>query len=67
MTKKVDPDQLIGPEEVAPIIGLTNQRGVSVYRKRPGFPAPIIDKGRCVLWLRADIERWARARLSARG
>ncbi len=62
MAPKVDPDELIGPQEVAPIIGLTNHRGVSVYRRRPDFPAPIIDKGKCVLWLRADIERWAKAR-----
>jgi len=62
MAKKVDPDELIGPAEVAPIIGLTNPRGVSVYRRRAGFPAPIIDKGQCVLWLRADIEAWAAER-----
>ena len=62
MARKVDPDDLIGPEAVAPIIGLTNPRGVSVYRKRPGFPAPVVDRGRCVLWLHADIEAWAAAR-----
>jgi len=55
----VDPGELIGPEEVAGIIGLTNRRGVSVYRKRPGFPEPVVDRARCALWLRADIEAWA--------
>lgn len=58
----VDPADLIGPDEVAAIIGLTNRRGVSVYRKRPGFPTPVIDRARCVLWLRADVEAWAAAR-----
>lgn len=23
--------------------------------------APVVDKGRCLLWLRQDVERWARA------
>lgn len=58
----IDSDDLIGPDEVADIIGLTNRRGVSVYRKRPGFPVPVIDRARCVLWLRADIEAWAAKR-----
>ena len=60
---KIDPDDLIGLDEVAPIIGLTNPRGVSVYRRRHAdFPTPRFDKGQCVLWLRADIEKWAHER-----
>ncbi|MFN6120408.1 MAG: helix-turn-helix transcriptional regulator [Actinomycetes bacterium] len=62
MAPKIDPDDLISPEEVAKLIGLSNPRGVSVYRKRPGFPTPVIEKGRCVLWLRADVEKWAASR-----
>jgi len=63
MAKRIDPDDLVSPAEVAPIIGLTNPTGVSVYRKRyPEFPTPVIEKGKCVLWLRADIEAWARGR-----
>jgi hypothetical protein len=63
VAQKVDPDELIGPPEVAPMIGLTNSRGVSVYRRRhPDFPAPRIERGTCVLWLRQDIEKWARER-----
>lgn len=60
---KVNTDDLIGPEEVAALIGLTNTNGVSVYRKRhPDFPEPVVLKGRCVLWVRQDIERWAEQR-----
>lgn len=55
----VDPDDLIDTAAVAELIGLTNPRGVSVYRKRAGFPAPAIERGRCLLWLRADVEAWA--------
>lgn len=60
---KIDPLELIDTTEVAPIIGLDNPNGVSVYRRRyADFPVPVVEKGRCLLWLRADIERWAAAR-----
>lgn len=61
--RKVDPTDLINAQEVAPIIGLTNPSGVSVYRRRhDDFPEPVVEKGQCVLWLRADVERWAKGR-----
>lgn len=59
----MDPANLIGPTEVAGIIGLSNPRGVSVYRTRyDDFPEPKVDQGKCVLWLRADVEAWAKGR-----
>ena len=58
----MDVDDLVDQREVAVLIGLTNDRGVSVYRRRyPDFPAPVIDRGHCVLWEREAIEEWARA------
>jgi predicted DNA-binding transcriptional regulator AlpA len=58
---RLDPADLIDNREVAEIIGLTNSNGVSVYRKRyPDFPAPRVEKRQAVLWLRAEIESWAR-------
>ncbi len=60
---KVDPGELIDASEVAPIIGIANPNGVSVYRRRyDDFPTPAVDKGRCVLWVRRDVEAWAKAR-----
>jgi predicted DNA-binding transcriptional regulator AlpA len=57
----IDTDQLVDLSETAALIGIDNPRGVSVYRRRyEDFPAPVIAKGRCVLWLRADVEAWAR-------
>lgn len=50
---------------MAEILQLGTNRAVSTYRKRyPDFPKPIIEKGagRCLLWLRADIEAWAKGR-----
>jgi predicted DNA-binding transcriptional regulator AlpA len=58
---KVDPAELLDSREVAALIGLDNPNGVSVYRKRyDDFPEPVIEKARCVLWRRQDIEAWAR-------
>ena len=57
---KIETTELVDLAEAAEIIGLSNQRGVSVYRERyENFPAPVIDKARCVLWRRRDIEAWA--------
>lgn len=63
MARKIDPDDLIGAAEVAPLIGLSNPRGVPVYRQRhDDFPRPVVDRAGCVLWLRQDIEQWAAGR-----
>lgn len=62
---KVDPSELLDSHDVAELLGLSSNRAVSVYRGRyKDFPAPIVEKGagRCVLWLRADLERWRSAR-----
>lgn len=57
---KIDPDELVDAIEVAPMIGLSNPNGVSVYRKRyENFPDPVVEKRQAVLWRRRDIEVWA--------
>ena len=60
---KVDTEDLLDSNEVAELLGLGNNRAVSTYRARyDDFPEPVIEKpsGKCVLWLRSDIEAWAR-------
>ncbi len=58
-----DPDLLVDANEAAMILGLRQRTSVSVYRNRyADFPRPVIEKGKCVLWLRADIEAWGRGR-----
>lgn len=60
---KIDPSELIDTAEVASLIGLGNANGVSVYRRRfEDFPSPVVDKGRCVLWRRRDVEAWVKVR-----
>ncbi|MDP1806985.1 MAG: hypothetical protein Q8K72_17550, partial [Acidimicrobiales bacterium] len=66
MPELVDPADLVDPSEAALIIGLGSANGVSVYRRRyPDFPEPVVTKGRCLLWRRQDVERWASGRGSA--
>lgn len=64
MGKKVDIDDLIDAAAVAGRLGLSHRNVVSVYAKRyDDFPTPVLDfgSGRCKLWLREDVEAWARA------
>lgn len=61
---KIDPTDLLDAREVATVLGLSSKTAVTTYRGRYGdFPAPIVTKasGKCVLWLRQDVERWRRA------
>jgi predicted DNA-binding transcriptional regulator AlpA len=54
---------LAGVAVDAGLAGPAIPNAVSVYARRyPTFPAPALSKGRCVLWLRSDVEAWSRAR-----
>ena len=62
--RPVDIDDLIDAGQVAALLGLSRRGAVSTYRSRyPEFPQPVrtSEGGRCLLWLRQDIEAWARA------
>jgi predicted DNA-binding transcriptional regulator AlpA len=55
------PEDLLDAGEVADLLGLSSRAAVSVYRNRyEDFPPPFVEKssGKCILWLRRDIERW---------
>jgi predicted DNA-binding transcriptional regulator AlpA len=61
---RIDPAELLDSHDVAELLGLSSHRAVSTYRGRyDDFPAPVVEKGsgRCQLWLRAEVEVWARA------
>ena len=50
-------------EEVARVLGLASGRVISVYKARyANFPKPAIERGRCRLWLREDVEGWGMER-----
>jgi hypothetical protein len=61
--RKIDVDDLIDARGIAALLGLAFRQEVSVYRSRyPDFPAPVVDMGRgtSLLWLRPEVEAWAR-------
>lgn len=61
MAALIDPDDLLDAAQVAELLGLASASVISVYRSRyPDFPAPAIERGRCRLWSRQDIELWPR-------
>ena len=63
MGRRVDVDQLIDSHAVAEILGLAQFNSVSGYQRRyPEMPRPVVDmgRGRCKLWLRSEVELWAR-------
>jgi len=65
MSPVYDPADMIDAITVADLLGLSSRGAISVYRSRyDDFPGPVIDlgKGRPMLWLRADIETWAKSR-----
>jgi hypothetical protein len=65
---RVETNDLADSAEAAQIIGLASPNSVSTYRQRyEDFPVPVIEKGRCVLWLRADIVRWSAGHERQRG
>jgi predicted DNA-binding transcriptional regulator AlpA len=60
---EIDPDDLLDANEVATLLGLAYRQAVSTYRHRyDDFPEPVIEKSRCVLWRREDVERWKASR-----
>ena len=66
---KLDPDDLLDSTEVAHLLGLSSSTAVSTYRARyDDFPVPVVTKGsgKCVLWLRSDVERWVHSRRTKR-
>jgi predicted DNA-binding transcriptional regulator AlpA len=58
----LDVDDLIDAAGVAALLGLSQRNSVRTYRTRyPSFPEPVVDMGagRCLLWLRSEVQRWA--------
>lgn len=61
MSRRVSVDDLIDARGVAEILGLAHRNTVSQYQSRyPDMPRPVVDlgRGRPMLWLRSDIQRW---------
>lgn len=63
VTPRVNTKDLIDARGVAEILGLSQPNSVSTYQRRyKDMPRPVVNlgRGRALLWLRPDIEAWAR-------
>ena len=58
----VSPDQLAGVSEIAELLGVSRPSAAR-YVERDSFPKPVGALARGRVWLRADVERWAKANL----
>jgi hypothetical protein len=59
----VKTEDLLDAQGVADLLGLSHRNSVSSYQtKYPDMPRPVVvlGKGRIRLWLRPQIESWAR-------
>jgi hypothetical protein len=66
---RVATEDLIDAQDVADILGLSHRNTVFQYQRRyDDMPRPAVDlgEGRVKLWLRPQIERWAK-RIAAQG
>jgi len=67
MSPKIDTDDLLDTQGVAEILGLAHRNTVTQYQRRyEDMPRPVFDlgPGRVKLWLRPEIEHWAKQQAS---
>jgi predicted DNA-binding transcriptional regulator AlpA len=63
MTPRVRIEDLVDAQGVAEILGLSHRTSVNTYLARyADMPKPVVDlgRGRPRLWLRPEIEQWAK-------
>lgn len=68
MGRRIDVEQLVDTSAVAAMLGLKHRNTVAGYvRRYADFPTPVIvaSHGRCQLWSRSDVARWAARRAKA--
>lgn len=53
------PDHLMGQTEIAELLGVSRQRAQQLYREG-ALPKPMDVLAMGPVWLREDVERWAR-------
>jgi len=63
VSPRVRTEDLIDAKGIAHLLGLSHPNSVSTYQRRyPNMPRPVLDlgPGRPRLWLRPEVETWAR-------
>ena len=56
----MSPHHLVGASEIGELLGVTRQR-IDQLAKEPGFPAPTVELAAGRVWVKEDVEEWARA------
>jgi predicted DNA-binding transcriptional regulator AlpA len=51
---------LIGIFEISALLGVSRQRVDQITRTDPAFPSPVAELHAGRVWLRSDVEEWAR-------
>ena len=63
MNPRINSEDLVDSAIVAEILGLSHRESVTTYLRRyPDMPRPVVElgRGRVRLWLRPEIEAWAK-------
>lgn len=55
------PEDLVGPAEIAQMLGVVRQYVHRLSHEDPSFPAPVAELAAGRIWNRADIVKWAKA------
>jgi predicted DNA-binding transcriptional regulator AlpA len=50
----------VGVTEVRELLGVSRQRVHQIIRDHADFPEPVAELASGRIWLRSDVERWAR-------
>jgi prophage regulatory protein len=58
MSRKLD---LVGVTEVRELLDVSRQRVHQIIRDNPSFPEPVAELAAGRIWLRKDVEAWAKA------
>jgi predicted DNA-binding transcriptional regulator AlpA len=51
---------LVGVAEIAEMLGVTRQRVNAIVQSHSDFPKPVAELSAGRIWLRKDVETWAR-------
>jgi hypothetical protein len=62
MGRSIDVDSLVTAADIAERLDAKRPQAVHTWRRRhTDFPAPVIERGRVILWSWPAVRRWARS------
>lgn len=58
---RVDTNDLVGIAEIAALAGVGESAVHNWAARYEDFPAPVVERHRCRLWRRQDVDHWLRS------